>query len=205
MKRQCPLPERLARVRVDALGDDPQHHQVGVVEPRKAGTETGAGARRPADIAHRMVTGLAIEKDQLGKDAFAAALGIEHGFQQLVDGDGLADGPGLDAVRHLLARIVVLVDLVVRRLDRGEGIELEAEPRVPGAHDPVGDEFLAVAEMTGQAEPRPVYRILRREHAGRHLRLAGGDARDMDTEPAHGAAMAGFAADTVGYLELLGA
>ncbi len=57
-----------------------------------------------------------------------------------------------DAVPRALALLPVGVDLEVRRLDRGERVELEAHPRMARAHHPVGDEAVGVAEVARQAQ-----------------------------------------------------
>ena len=51
------------------------------------------------------------------------------------------------------------VEPVMRRLQLGEGVELEAHPRMTRRHHSMRDEFLRVSEMAGQAEACALYRM----------------------------------------------
>ena len=88
----------------------------------------------------------------------------------------------------------------MRRLDRGEGRQLERQWRMTGAHDVVIGEALVVANMAAHtalgALDRTIGRIHPRGDIGRVI-----NPRHMRAEPVLRAPVAGFAADTIGNLE----
>ena len=88
-------------------------------------------------------------------------------------------------------------------LQRREEVELEADPRVAGGHDPVGDELAVAgaAEMAIEAVCGARARIVERHHAARDIGGVGAADRIMAGKPARGGAVAALAADSVGGLE----
>ena len=117
------------------------------------------------------MAGVAVEERQLREQAVASELGVEHAVQGLDEGYRLADRPGLGGACHGLARPIVVIDREVRRLDRGEGVELEGQAGVARTHQAVGHELGLVAEMAGQAELGPHHRIGGRVQTGGEVAL----------------------------------
>ena len=149
MQRQRLPEKRFAELCVQMLGDDPEHDQVRVVEPHDSWLEPGTPARLPAQVGHRMMTRVAVEEDQLGKDAITAAFWIRHQIDDPPDSHSLTNGPDLHTVINCFAPGIVVVDLEMGRLERGKGVELERHPRVTGAHHAVRNKLLLIAEMAG--------------------------------------------------------
>ncbi len=167
--------------RVGAPHDLAQHQEVRVVEPD--GARPRPHARLPARVGHRVVAGVAVEHDQFREEAVAAALRVEDDVEAFLGRERLPDGPHAHAVPAPLALAPVLVDDEVRRLGLGEGVELEAQARVAGAHDAVGDELVLVAEVARQAQARERHGILGRIEAVPHVLLVRGARRDVRLDP----------------------
>jgi hypothetical protein len=78
-RRRDALPEP----RIDDARELAHHQHRRIVEPHGAGAETG-NPRRPALLAHRMVARVAVEQDELGEEAVAAALRIDEHVRGLM-------------------------------------------------------------------------------------------------------------------------
>src|SRR3954447_2791668 len=98
-----------------------------------------------------MMAVLAIEQGKLGIGALRGVVRVENLVHALVQIHRLANRPEHYVVRLSLALDVVLVDGEMRRLDRGEGRQLEWQRRMAGPHDVVIGEALVVADMAAHA------------------------------------------------------
>ena len=100
--------------------------------------------RLPARVGHRVVAGVAIEQHELGKQAVAPALRVEQDVHlRLATATACPIAQISHAVPIALALQPVGVDLEVRRLQSGEGVQLEAHARVAGGHDAMADVLVA--------------------------------------------------------------
>src|SRR5271170_4838031 len=203
MQRQHVLVQCFRRRRRDAGGNDAQHHGIGVVELEGSRAESRGFARLPTDLTHCVMTGLAVEQDELGLKSFGRVLRVQHRIHASDETDCLSNSPDLHVVYRSLAFDILWADSIMRRLRRRVSVELKAHARMARTHDQVGDEPVFVARITkmaGQALFGAGDRLLGRVEPGVEVRFMAG-AGEVDAEPLFSAAMTGLAADPVRNIE----
>lgn len=190
---------------VETVGRHHRHHmrahrQAGIEQAHLPGRVVARDPGLPARWAHRVVTGIAVEEHQLGKQPVADEPLADQAVQKRFGGHQLADHPKAQAIGRALALDIVTINLKVCGLDVGEGVELEAQRRVSRAHHFVVDGFARAAHVTVQTQACARRRLRKRVQAVGHV-LCMGVARDMRAQPILTAAVAGFAAHAVAELE----
>ena len=90
------------------------------------------------------------------------------------------------------------------RLQRREQVKLERHARMAGGHDAMGDELarLVRTEMAIEANIGADRRLVDRPQAARDILFMAGVNGSVRGEPVGRSAMAGFAADAIGLIEL---
>ena len=205
------FPHAFTHCRIDRIRDGAQHQHVRVIQSHQAWRDTRAkrGFRFPAQFAHRMMAGVAIEQHQFRKQTIPAALFVLQNIHCLCDSQRLPDGPCFRTFPHLLAFGIVLIDHKMFRRDFGKRIEFETHARMPGTHDAMRDQFVLVAEVAGEAQFGACDRVRGWIQAmlniRRVMRRRIGDGIDVRFDPAFGRTMTRFTHHAIAQFEALAA